>query len=117
MHPFILILFSALANASVNIVLKTALSRARETTSFLTLVLTLAKNPLFWLGGMLCVVSLISYSMALQRLNLTIAYPLLVSIVTLVLTSVSLIYMGESLTFARVVGITCLLSGVWLIVR
>lgn len=116
MNPFILILFSAAANASLNILLKTILKKA-PSASFLDTALLLARNPLVWLGGLLFVASFGFYSMALQKVNLTTAYPFLVSTVTLVITSVSLLFLGESLTLAKTAGIIFLLSGVWLIVR
>lgn len=116
MNPFVLILFSAMANASLNILLKTILRRSPGASIF-EIALLLIKNPLFWVGGTLFAAAFLSYSLALQKISLTTAYPLLVSTVTLVLTTVSLIFLGESLTSAKIAGIVFLLSGVWLIVR
>ena len=117
MHPFVFILIAALANASTNVLLKVGLSKVPTTPNILALALTLLKSPFLWVGGVFFVIALLSYTMALQRINLSIAYPLLVSTLALTLITVSTIFLNETLTVVKVVGITLLISGVWLIAK
>lgn len=116
-HPFILILIAAVSNATFNILLKVGLSRAPKAENLLGMFLTLAKSPFVWAGGALFVVAFLSYSSALQKINLSMAYPLLVSTVSLTIITVSLLFLHETLTPAKVIGIVFLLGGVWLLVR
>lgn len=116
-HPFIFILISALSNATFNILLKVGLSKAPKAESLPAMFLMLVKSPYVWSGGVLFVIALLAYSTALQRINLSIAYPLLVSTVALSIITISIIFLDETLTPSKIAGIAFLLSGVWLLVR
>jgi len=116
-HPFILILISAVSNATFNILLKVGLSKAPKAETMSAMILMLIKSPYVWFGGVLFVIALLAYSTALQRINLSIAYPLLVSTVALSIITISIIFLGETLTAPKIAGIAFLLSGVWLLVR
>ncbi len=117
MNPFFLILISAASNATFNILLKTALSKIPKTTPFTETMLYLIKGPYLWVCGSLFIIAFTCYTLALQKVNLSIAYPLLVSAVSLTVITASLIFLNETLTLTRVGGISLLLIGVWLIAR
>lgn len=117
MHPFIFIVIAAIANAATNILLKVVLGRVPHSENVFSLAITLLKSPALYLGGVFFVVALLSYTMALQRVNLSIAYPLLVSTVALTLITVSTIFLHETLTIPKIIGIAFLVSGVWMIAR
>lgn len=116
-HPYLLILIAAASNATFNIILKVGLSKMPKTESFLELAINLIKSSFLWIGAGLFVVALFCYTSALQRVNLSIAYPLLVSMVSLTIITISMLFLHEIMTLPKVVGIAFLLSGVWLLVR
>jgi drug/metabolite transporter (DMT)-like permease len=78
--------------------------------------LKLAANPAI-LGGMVCyAVSLVVWIMALSRVPVSIAYPML-SIGYLINAFAAWAWLGETLGAQKLLGIGFIVLGVWLITR
>jgi len=117
---FALILAGVLLNAAAQLLLKAgtnALGRFEFTAANLVPVGTkLAAEPHI-LGGLACyVVSVVVWIMALSRVEVSVAYPLL-SIGYIVNALAAWHLFGESLTAQKLVGIGFIIVGVFLLSR
>ena len=117
---FSLVLTGVLLNAAAQLLLKAGTNRIGEfafTLAHLVPVgLKVAASP-FVLGGLACyAVSVVVWIMALSRVPVSIAYPML-SIGYIVNAGAAWILFGESLTAQKLVGIGFIVVGVWLVAR
>jgi multidrug transporter EmrE-like cation transporter len=117
---FLLILAGVLLNAAAQLLLKAGTNAVGEIGfvpgQMLTLFATVAVQP-FILAGLTCyVVSVGIWIVALSRVDVTIAYPMLS--IGYVVNAVAARYLfGEALTFTRLLGIGVIILGVVIISR
>ena len=117
---FSLVLAGVLLNAAAQLLLKAGTNRVGEFAFALENLVPvgakLALNP-FILGGLACyVVSVVVWILALSRVPVSIAYPML-SIGYIVNAFAAWMLFGESLTAQKLVGIGFIVVGVWLVAR
>lgn len=72
-------------------------------------------NPALMFGVFCMVASFPVYSLVLQRLNLSIGFPLNASLTLLLIAIVSYFFLKEPLTLINFAGIVFLVIGTWLI--
>ncbi len=117
---FSLILAGVLLNAAAQLLLKAGTNAVGHfefsAGNIVPVGLRLALEP-FILGGVACyVVSLVVWIMALSRVEVSIAYPMLS--IGYVINAVAAWYLfGESLTALRLAGIGFIVVGVFLVAR
>jgi multidrug transporter EmrE-like cation transporter len=117
---FSLILAGVLLNAAAQLLLKAGTNAVGHfefsAVNIVPIGLRLALEP-FILGGVACyVVSLVVWIMALSRVEVSIAYPMLS--IGYVINAVAAWYLfGESLTALRLTGIGFIVVGVFLVAR
>jgi multidrug transporter EmrE-like cation transporter len=117
---FSLILTGVLLNAAAQLLLKAGTNAvghfAFQLQNILPIGLKLACQP-YILGGMACyAVSLVVWIMALSRVPVSVAYPML-SIGYVINAFVAWQWFGEALATQKLVGIGCVIVGVFLIAR
>ncbi|MBK6981117.1 MAG: EamA family transporter [Betaproteobacteria bacterium] len=115
-----LVLAGVLLNAAAQLLLKAGTNRIGEFAFTLDNVvpvgLKVAASP-FVLGGMACyAVSLVVWILALSRVPVSVAYPML-SIGYVVNAVAAWMLFGESLAAQKLVGIGFIVVGVWLVAR
>jgi multidrug transporter EmrE-like cation transporter len=117
---FALILAGVLLNAAAQLLLKAGTNAVGHfefsAANIVPVGLRLALEP-FILGGVACyVVSLVVWIMALSRVEVSVAYPMLS--IGYVVNAVAAWYLfGESLTALRLTGIGFIVVGVFLVAR
>lgn len=117
---FSLILAGVLLNAAAQLLLKAGTNAVGHfefaAGNIVPVGLRLALEP-FIVGGVACyIVSLVVWIMALSRVEVSIAYPMLS--IGYVINAVAAWYLfGESLTALRLTGIGCIIIGVFLVAR
>ena len=117
---FALILAGVLLNAAAQLLLKAGTNAVGHfefsAANIVPVGLRLALEP-FILGGVACyVVSLVVWIMALSRVEVSIAYPMLS--IGYVINAIAAWYLfGESLTALRLTGIGFIVVGVFLVAR
>ena len=117
---FALILTGVLLNAAAQLLLKAGTNTlgviTPNLTNSLVLVSTIATNPHF-LGGFACYgISVLVWIMALSRVPVSIAYPMLS--IGYVVNAIAAWYLfGEMLSSGRWLGIGFILIGVYLLAR
>jgi multidrug transporter EmrE-like cation transporter len=117
---FSLVLTGVLLNAAAQLLLKAGTNRIGEfgftLGNAVPVGLKVASNP-FILGGLACYgVSVVVWIMALSRVPVSVAYPML-SIGYIVNAVAAWFLFGESLTAQKLVGIGFIVVGVWLVAR
>ena len=101
-------------NATANLLMKMGADRleAFEGPGMLKGVLT----NYFLVGGVVLFgLNIVFYVAALTRMNLSIAYPVMMAGGILIVVSVSVLHFRESLTLAQIVGILLLMAGLVLV--
>ena len=115
-----LILTGVMLNAAAQLLLKAG-ARAISDVAFSfanswTLIERIALNPPI-LGGLACyAVSVVFWILALSRVDVSIAYPML-SVGYVVNALAAWLLFSEQLNAARVAGIGVIILGVWLVAR
>jgi len=117
---FTLVLAGVLLNAAAQLLLKAGTNAvgqfAFSAENVLPMGLRLALEPHI-LGGIACyVVSLVVWIMALSRVEVSIAYPML-SIGYVINALVAWYFMGEAVNAMRMAGIGVIIIGVFLVAR
>jgi multidrug transporter EmrE-like cation transporter len=117
---FTLVMAGVLLNAAAQLLLKAGTNRVGEFAfAFDNLVPVggrLASSP-FILGGLACyVVSVVVWILALSRVPVSVAYPML-SVGYIVNAVAAWMLFGESLTAQKLVGIGFIIVGVFLVAR
>jgi multidrug transporter EmrE-like cation transporter len=117
---FSLVLTGVLLNAAAQLLLKAGTNRIGEFAfslgNIVPIGLKVAASP-FVLGGLACyAVSVVVWIMALSRVPVSVAYPML-SIGYIVNAAAAWMLFGESLTAQKLVGIGFIVVGVWLVAR
>ena len=117
---FSLVLTGVLLNAAAQLLLKAGTNRIGEFAfsldNLVPIGVKVASSP-FVLGGLGCyAVSVVVWILALSRVPVSIAYPML-SIGYIVNAAAAWFLFGESLTAQKLVGIGFIVVGVWLVAR
>ncbi len=117
---FSLVLTGVLLNAAAQLLLKAGTNRIGEFAFSLDNVVPIgikvASSP-FVMGGLACyAVSVVVWIMALSRVPVSVAYPML-SIGYIVNAVAAWLLFGESLAAQKLVGIGFIVVGVWLVAR
>ena len=111
------LVFAILLNAVANIFMKVGMSHIGKTTGLPALVKKAVGQPAV-LAGMACfVLALVAYSMVLTKLNLSVAYPIMVSMGLVVVVVASAFILLEHITWLQVVGFVLIIAGVWMVAR
>jgi multidrug transporter EmrE-like cation transporter len=74
-------------------------------------------QPVFWAGLISFGLALAAYSLVLTRLNLSIAYPIMVSMGLVIVVLISGFYLNESISVMQILGFSLIVTGVWLVAR
>jgi len=106
-------------NAAANVLMKVGANTA-ETLARDASVVAKARNFLniaTMAGILLFAANVIFYRMALSKLNVSVAYPIMVSggMVLVTLAAVFLPTLGEKVSLRQVVGMVIIAGGVWLV--
>ena len=117
---FALVLTGVLLNAAAQLFLKSGTNAVGHfdfhLDNLVPIGMKIALNP-YILGGLTCyVVSVVIWIMALSRVPVSVAYPML-SIGYVVNAVLAYYLFGEAITAQKLVGIGFIIVGVWLVAR
>lgn len=114
MIGWIALLIALVLNAAANALLKAGSASVRGDLSAATL-LQMAANPYLVGGVILFALNVLCYVVALSKLPLSMAYPVMVIGGLLIVTSVSVLVFGESLSNIQAAGLALVVFGTVLI--
>ncbi|MCG6862067.1 MAG: EamA family transporter [Chromatiaceae bacterium] len=115
-----LVVTGVLLNAMAQLALKASVrgmgAIELSTAAALPTALKLSAEPWLWLGLILYVVSVTVWILALSRVDVSIAYPML-SLGYIVNAIVAWAWLGEDMNLAKVAGIGIIIFGVFVLAR
>ena len=118
---YTLLLISVIFNVTANILLKTVVTKtggiSADTTQLLSNLLKVAFNPYLIIGLTLYGFSFLIWLRVLTFNDLSRSYPIFATIVFLLTTFGSVIFLNENVTLLRVLGICIMLFGIFLVAR
>lgn len=120
MRYLIALAAALLLNAAANLMMKSGMHDISRDGGWLkdgpaAAALELLHRPVL-LGGMLFfAANLLCYMYALQKLPLSVAYPVMVTVGFAIIVVVAGVYLHERLAVSQWVGVAMMLAGVWLV--
>ena len=118
---YALLVVSVTFNVTANILLKTGVVKtggiAAETTNIIANILKVATSPYIIVGLALYGLSFLIWLRVLTFNDLSRSYPIFATIVFLMTTLGSIIFLKENITSIRVVGIAVMLTGIFIVAR
>lgn len=116
MTALLIVLAAITTNALAGVSMKILTTQAPLELSKNGLIQIL-QNPYAWLAVTCYGLALILFTLALSKLDLSLAYPTIVSGAIILVTILSVLLFGESFTLFKAIGIMLILSGVYLLYR
>lgn len=120
LQTFVLVVTGVLLNAVAQLALKASV---RDTgvieigaATTLPAMLKLSGEPWLWLGLFCYVVSVVVWILALSRVDVSIAYPML-SLGYIVNAAAAWAWLGEDMSMTKVAGIGIIILGVFVLAR
>jgi small multidrug resistance pump len=114
--PYLLLFVALTLNAAANLFLKAGAARLGP-WSGPGIISRLATNHHLMAGLLLFALNAAFYVGALTRLNLSVAYPVMVAGGIAIIGSISVLFLGETLAASQVVGLVLLTAGTILLLH
>lgn len=113
----LLLIVAVVCNASANILIKVGSSRLNSDEGIWRTLISAVLQPVLWAGVILFGMALGAYGLVLTRVNLSVAYPVMISTGLVIVVVVSALFLNEKITLMQMAGFLCILAGVWLVAR
>ncbi len=105
-----------LLTAAANLLLKAASMRqAPSAGNAVSDFLAAVRNPSYLAGALCLGVALIPYAIALRKIDVSVAYPIMTSSVMLLVSLLAVALFHESFTIIKLLGVLAILCGVALL--
>ena len=114
---FFVLAAAIVLNALANILIKVGMSRVGESANMMQLMKKALSEPALFLGVLSFALALAAYSVVLTRLNLSVAYPIMVSMGLVIVVLASYFLLHEVITPFQIIGFLLIIAGVWLVAR
>lgn len=112
---WMILLAAIILNAAANFFIKLGMDRMGTLTFEVSLLAKVITNPFMIAGVTSFGLSLAVYSVTLQKFELSVAYPLMTTSGFLLISICSAIWLKESFTLMKVLGMIVVLIGVFMI--
>ena len=106
---------AVLSNAVLKQVLTGRVKWQGSVTALAMEMLQLLREPLMWLGGLAFIATNVLWLLILSTQQMSVAYPLQISLVFLLSTAVSVIVFSDKLNATGYAGLALLLTGILLL--
>lgn len=116
MSPTLIVLLAIITNASAGVFMKLLTTKTPMVFST-NGIIAILQNPFAWLAVTCYGLALVLFTLALSKLELSIAYTSIVSGAIILVTILSVLIFHEPITILKLAGIALILSGVFLIYR
>lgn len=114
---YLFLIVALIFNASANILIKIGAVRLGEIRgmSVTDLMFKLATNYFLIIGLFCFVFNLLFYVIALTKINVSVAYPIMTTGGFLAISCFSFFYLKESITITQIIGIVLIVIGITLV--
>jgi len=113
----VLLILAIFFNALANILVKIGMIRIGKMEGWGQMLSKVAVQPAFILGVISFALALLAYSAVLTRLNLSVAYPIMISMGLVLVVFASYFLLNESIRFIQLVGFLLIIAGIWMVAR
>jgi len=113
----VLLILAIFFNALANILVKIGMIRTGKMEGWGQMLSKAAVQPAFILGVISFALALLAYSAVLTRLNLSVAYPIMISMGLVLVVFASYFLLNESIRFIQLVGFLLIIAGIWMVAR
>jgi len=117
MIRYIILIVAILFNAFANILIKMGMNKIGKTEDVSTLLKKAVTQPMLLAGLVSFGLAFIAYGYVLTKLNLSIAYPIMVSMGLIVVVLASRFLLNESISLIQLFGFVLIISGVWMVAK
>ena len=114
MNIYVILGLAIIFSAIGNVLMKIGMLKVTNSSNILYTVFKSIAQPVVPLGIICFILALGCYLYVLSKLNLSIAYPIMTSMVFLVVVLVSWVFLKESITTIQIVGFVFIIMGVWM---
>ncbi len=111
---YVLLIGALSLNAMANLLMKAGAERFAGDSGLPGVAAVLGNAPLL-AGIALFALNVVFYVAALTRLNLSVAYPVMMAGSLIVIVTASVVWLGETLTVVRGAGVLVLVAGIVLV--
>ena len=111
---WIALMIALFMNAMANILIKAGM-RGFEGRLDVSALLYMSKNVYVILGLISFGGAFVGYSYVLSKMDLSVAYPIMTGAGFAIVAVVSSLWFGESFSYMKIVGITLIGIGIWII--
>ena len=109
--------FAIVCNATANILIKVGMNKVGDTKGIWELAKKAVMQPQLIAGIISFILAFVSYSYILTKLNLSIAYPIMVSMGIVIVVTVSYLFLCESINIIQIIGFALIIAGVWMVAK
>ena len=109
--------FAIVCNATANILIKVGMNKVGDTKGIWELAKKAVMQPQLLAGIFSFILAFVSYSYILTKLNLSIAYPIMVSMGIVIVVTVSYLFLCESINIIQIIGFVLIIAGVWMVAK
>jgi multidrug transporter EmrE-like cation transporter len=113
----IILVMAIVFNALANILIKVGMLKAGQLNNLPSLIKYMLGQPFLYAGVFSFGLALVAYSIVLSKLNLSVAYPLMVSLGLIIVVLASYFALKETITFIQIAGFVFIIAGVWMVAR
>lgn len=78
---------------------------------------TLLRFPIVIIGAIFILTAPLPYAIALSKMELSVAYPVSVAVSCLIILPLAVIFLGETVTWNKVMGIGLILAGLYFLYK
>ena len=113
----VILIVAICLNALANILIKVGMLRVDREGGLVQILREAALQPALLAGIASFVLALAAYSIVLTKLNLSVAYPIMVSMGLVIVVLASYFFLNEQISLVQVAGFLLIIAGVWMVAR
>jgi len=113
--PYLFFAISVLSTVMAHLCFKRGVLKLGEINFSFSGLLHIIQNSWILLGGVLFVISFLTWLAIISKLQLNVAYPIIISIEAVLVSSASWLLFHEYLSWVQILGIVCVILGIILI--
>jgi multidrug transporter EmrE-like cation transporter len=113
----LLLAVAIILNAGANILIKAGMIRINQENPPDSLFRYMIGQPFLYISILSFGLALVLYSLVLKTMNLSVAYPVMVSSGLILVILVSYFFLNESIRWIQILGFGLIIAGVWFVAK
>jgi len=114
-YNVVVLLCAIVLNASANILLKLGIRSVPENVGMLKLLKAALGNLYIYLGLLCFGMAFIAYTIVLNKMKLSVAYPIMTTSGFVIVSIASVVLFGEHISALKIVALAVILVGIWML--